>query len=204
MGINKTTVNEAIIVEGRYDRNTLSQFLDAFIIETRGFGIFTDDELMLLISRLAQSRGIVILTDSDGAGFMIRNKIKSCIRDGKVLHAYIPDITGREKRKNRSSKEGKLGVEAMEREVLLNALRNSGATMSDSFTKAEKSSLITKADLYLAGLSGREGSALRRKSLAERMKLPGLLSSTAMLDILNALYSRDEFLLVASDILDNG
>ena len=184
-------IREVIIVEGRYDKNTLSQLVDAVILETSGFGIFNDRQKQKLLRTLAESRGLIVLTDSDGAGFVIRNFIKGCVDPKLVKHAYIPDVYGKERRKSAPSKEGKLGVEGMRPDVLLEALRRAGATFDGE--SAEQRDQITKADLYARGLSGGVGSAEKRKQLMQTLDLPQYLSSTALLDVLNALMSREEF-----------
>lgn len=185
-------IKEVIVVEGRYDKNTLSQVVDAVILETSGFGIFNDAQKRRLLQTLAQTRGLIVLTDSDGAGFMIRNHIRGCVDPKLVKHAYIPDIPGKEKRKAAPSKEGKLGVEGMRPEILLEALKRAGATFDDS-PEALRPSEIGKADLYARGLSGREGSAERRKALQQRLNLPERMSADALLDVLNALMDREAF-----------
>lgn len=185
-------VDEVIVVEGRYDKNTLSQIVDATIVETEGFGVFSDREKLALLRRLADERGLVVLTDSDGAGFVIRNFLKGAIDPAKIKHAYIPDIPGKEKRKAHAGKEGRLGVEGMKPEVLLDALARAGATVSNRETPAGEK--LTKADLYTLGLSGGEGSAARRALLLQKLALPEKLSPNALLDVLNALYGRADFL----------
>ncbi|MBR6562001.1 MAG: DUF4093 domain-containing protein [Oscillospiraceae bacterium] len=185
-------IREVIVVEGRYDRNALSQVVDAVILETSGFGIFNDREKLSLLRRIADERGLIILTDSDGAGFVIRRYLKGALDPAKVKHAYIPDITGKEKRKSSPSKEGKLGVEGMRPEVLLDALRRAGATFCDE--AAPQKEPITKADLYAAGLSGGANSAEKRKALLKKLDLPEKLSSNALLDVLNVLWGRETFL----------
>lgn len=185
------TVREVILVEGRYDKNTLSQVVDAVILETEGFGIFHDRQKQKLLRTLAQQRGLIVLTDSDGAGFVIRNFIKGCVDPSLVKHAFIPDISGKERRKAAPSKEGKLGVEGMKPEILLQALRRAGATFAGEAEKTRSG--ITKADLYARGLSGGEGSAERRQRLMKQLDLPERLSATALLDILNALMTKEEF-----------
>lgn len=187
------TVKEAIVVEGRYDKNTLSQIFDAVIIETSGFGVFSDREKLSLLRRLAQKRGLVVLTDSDGAGFVIRNYLRGAIDPALVKHAYIPDIKGREKRKSAPSKEGTLGVEGMRPEVLIEALRRSGAELS-GVSGAPAGERITKADMYLKGLTGTPDAASRRKAMLKKLELPEKLSGNALLDVLNALMERREFL----------
>ena len=185
-------VQEVIVVEGRYDKNTLSQIFDAVILETNGFGIFSDREKLALLRRLADARGLVVLTDSDGAGFVIRKYLKGALDPAKVKHAYIPDIAGKEKRKSSPSKEGKLGVEGMEPEVLIEALRRAGATL-DGEAAAPKARL-TRADLYAAGLSGRPDSASRRRALLKKLGLPEKLSSKALCEVLEVLLGREAFL----------
>ena len=186
-------IKEAIVVEGRYDKNTLSQIVDAHIIETAGFGIFSDKEKTALLRRLAEKCGIIILTDSDGAGFLIRNRIKGAVPDGCVKHAYIPDIKGKERRKQHASKEGKLGVEGMKPEVIIEALKRSGATIEGESSEHRRGSL-TKGDLYELGLSGKPDSAEKRKELAHKLLLPEKMSANSLLDVLNALYTTDELL----------
>ena len=185
-------VKEAIIVEGKYDKIRLSNFIDGLIITTDGFGIFKDKEKQRLIRQLAETRGILVLTDSDGAGFVIRRFLKGSVPPDRVKHAYIPDIYGKERRKNAPSKEGKLGVEGMCPEILLEALQRAGATFEDG-AEAERPARITKADLYARGLSGREGSRENRLSLLRRLNLPERMSADAMLDVLNALMDREAF-----------
>lgn len=185
-------IKEVIVVEGRYDKNTLSQVVDAVILETSGFGIFNDKAKRRLLQTLAETRGLIVLTDSDGAGFMIRNHIRGFVDPKLVKHAYIPDVYGKERRKNKTSKEGKLGVEGMRPEVLLDALRRAGASFDD--TPADMSrAQITKADLYARGLSGGAGSAEKRRQLLKKLELPERMSADAMLDVLNALMDRDAF-----------
>lgn len=185
-------IREVIVVEGRYDKNTLSQVVDAHIIETSGFGIFNDKEKQRLLSKLAQSRGLIVLTDSDGAGFVIRNFIRGCVDPKLVKHAYIPEIEGKEKRKNKASREGQLGVEGMRPQVLLDALRRANASFESSIA-TEPLSQITKADMFRMGLSGGEGSRAKRQELLKMLDLPQKLSADALLDVLNALMTRDEF-----------
>ena len=186
------SVKEVIVVEGRYDKNTLSQIVDAVIIETSGFGIFNDAQKQKLLRRLAAERGLIVLTDSDGAGFVIRNFIKGCVDPALVRHAYIPDVTGKERRKSAPSKEGKLGVEGMRPEVLLDALRRAGATIGGE-TVEPPAARITKADMYKRGLSGGQGSCERRAALIRALDLPEKLSADALLDVLNAIMTREDF-----------
>ena len=186
-------VKEAIVVEGRYDKNTLSQLVDTVILETSGFAIFQDAERLVLLRRLAQARGLIGLTDSDGAGFVIRNYLKGAIDPALVKHAYIPDRYGKERRKRRPGKEGKLGVEGMPPQVLEQTLRQAGATFLDEAGETPPPRrAITKADLYAAGLSGGEGSAQRRRELLKTLDLPEHLSPNALLVVLNALYGYEE------------
>lgn len=186
-------VREVIVVEGRYDKNTLSQVVDAVIIETSGFGIFNDREKQALLRRMAEARGLIVLTDSDGAGFVIRNFIKGCVDPKLVKQAYIPDIYGKERRKSAPSKEGKLGVEGMRPEILTEALRRAGATFADGSAE-KREARITKADMYSKGLSGAAGSADKRRALAKRLGLPERITANSLLDVLNALMSREEFM----------
>lgn len=185
-------VKEVVVVEGRYDKNTLLQVVDAVVLETSGFGIFNDAQKQKLLRSMAETRGLVVLTDPDGAGFVIRNFIKSCVPPEQLKQAYVPDIYGKEKRKAKPSREGKLGVEGMRAETLLEALRRAGACLED-VQRGENAQKITKADLYRLGLSGRENSAKKRAELIREMDLPEHLSADALLDVLNATMSRDEF-----------
>lgn len=185
-------VDEVIIVEGRYDKNTLSQIIDGTIIETQGFGIFSDKEKLALFRRLAEARGLIVLTDSDGAGFVIRNYLKGAIDPKYLKHAYIPDVLGKEKRKSSPSKEGKLGVEGMSREIIVAALMRAGVSI-DEASNDNKTEPITKTDLFEFGLSGGLGSKEKRLELLKKLQLPSKLSPNAMLDVLNALMTRDEF-----------
>ena len=183
-------IREAIVVEGRYDKNTLSQIVDAPILETSGFGIFKDKEQMALLRKIAQVRGLIVFTDSDGAGFVIRNHIKSAI-DGKYLkHAYTPDIFGKERRKAAPGKEGKLGVEGMTRDVILESLRRAGATFEWEEI-AEPRQEITKANLLDLGLYG-PGSNDRRAALIKSLGFPEKMSTNAFLQAVNLLYSLAE------------
>lgn len=186
-------IKEVIVVEGRYDKNTLSQVVDAVIIETGGFGIFNDREKRSLLKKLAESRGLIIMTDSDAAGFMIRNHLKGCIAPELVKHAYIPDIYGKERRKSAPSREGKLGVEGMKPQVIVEALKRAGATF-ESGRSAADNARISKADLYKKGLSGGENSAALRKKLLKMLELPEHLTAQGLLDVLNATMSREDFL----------
>ena len=183
-------IKEAIVVEGRYDKNTLSQILDAPILETNGFGIFKDKEQMSILRKVAQTRGLIVFTDSDGAGFVIRNHIKSAIPGQFLKHAYTPDIFGKERRKSAPGKEGKLGVEGMTREVILESLRRAGATFQEEET-VDQGQEITKADLMDLGLYG-PGSSDRRAMLIKKLGFPEKMSNNAFLQAVNLLYSIEE------------
>ena len=184
-------IREVIVVEGRYDKNTLSQVVDATILETKGFGIFKDKAQLRLLRRAAQARGLIVLTDSDGAGFVIRNYLRGVLPPERVKHAYIPDVPGKERRKAAPGKEGKLGVEGMSPELLLEALRRAGATVEGE-TAAPTRVRITKADLVELGLSGGVGSGEKRLTLLKKLGLPEHMSPNAMLQALNLLYTREE------------
>ncbi len=186
-------VREVIVVEGRYDKNTLSQIVDATIIETAGFGIFNNAQKQKLLRTMAEARGLIVLTDSDGAGFVIRNFIKGCVDPKLVKHAYIPDVAGKERRKAAPSKEGKLGVEGMRPQVLLDALIRAGATIDGADAPDTHGGRITKADMFARGLSGGTGSRKKRAALIKKLDLPEKLTADALLDVLNATMSREEF-----------
>ena len=183
-------IKEAILVEGRYDKNTLSQIVDAPILETAGFGIFKDKKQLALLRQVAEKRGLIVFTDSDGAGFVIRNHIKSAIPAKFLKHAYIPDIAGKERRKREAGKEGKLGVEGMTKDVILESLRRAGATIEGEDTPAQQS--ITKQDMMELGLSGGAGSSEKRAALLKKLDLPEHMSANALLQALNLLYSLNE------------
>ena len=186
-------IKEAIVVEGRYDKNTLSQVVDTLILETGGFHIFKDPEQMALLRRAAQRRGLIVLTDSDGAGFVIRNRIRGALPKTQVKHAYVPDVYGKERRKRHPGKEGKLGVEGMSPAVLEQALRQAGATVLEGDIPQRPSGPpLSKADLMTAGLSGRPDSAQRRLALLKQLALPEHMSANALLAVLNGCYSRGE------------
>ena len=185
-------VKEAIIVEGKHDKIKLANFIDGLIITTDGFGIFKNKEKQLLIRHLAQTRGILILTDSDGAGFVIRNFLKGSVPPDKIKNAYIPDIFGKEKRKAQPSKEGKLGVEGISEEILCRAIANSGAECElNESVKSQKE--ITKTDLFEYGLTGTSNSSKNRDILKKALHLPENLTSNALLDILNCTVTKNEF-----------
>ena len=184
-------IKEAIVVEGRYDKNTLSQIVDAPIFETNGFGIFKDKQQMALLRQVAEKRGLIVFTDADGAGFVIRNHIKSAIPGQYLKHAYTPDIFGKERRKATPGKEGKLGVEGMKPEIILDALRKAGATIGSEGSAPAKQS-ITKTDLCELGLSGGADASAKRLALLKKLNLPSRMSANALLQTLNLLYERDE------------
>ena len=186
-------IQEAIVVEGRYDKNTLSQIVDAPIIQTDGFGIMNDKSQLAFIRRVAEQRGVIILTDSDGAGFVIRNYLKGALLADHVKHAYIPDVLGKERRKSTPGKEGKMGVEGMTPEVILDCLKKAGATIVGE-TSRRCVGDISKADMFDLGLSGSKGSKARRMQLLKFLDMPEHMSSNALLDALNMLYTKEEFL----------
>lgn len=183
-------IRQAIVVEGRYDKNTLSQIVDAPILETSGFQIMHDQENLDLLRRVAKARGLIVFTDSDGAGFVIRNYLKGAIEPKYLYHAYIPDVYGKEKRKSAPGKEGKIGVEGMPPEVIVDCLRRAGADFGTE--EAIPAQTITKQDLMELGLSGGKDSSLLRKKLLKKLNFPEHMSSNAMLQALNLLYSLPE------------
>ena len=183
-------IKEAIVVEGRYDKNTLSQILDATILETSGFGIFKNKEQMALLRCVAEVRGLIVFTDADGAGFVIRNHIKSAIPGQYLKHAYTPDVMGKERRKSAPGKEGKLGVEGMTREIILESLRRAGATFEGE-TAERTAGEITKADLMDLGLYG-PGSNERRGALIKKLRFPEKISTNGFLQAVNLLYTKNE------------
>lgn len=193
-------IKEAILVEGRYDKNTLSQILDAPILETGGFGIMKDKAQLALLRRVAQTRGLIVFTDPDGAGFVIRNFIKGAIPAKHLKHAYIPDIYGKERRKAAPGKEGKLGVEGMKREVLLDALRRAGATFEGE--TAQRTAGLTKQDMMELGLSGGPDSSAKRAALMKKLGFPEHMSANALLQALDLLYTREELARILEN--DNG
>ena len=184
-------IKEVIVVEGRYDKNALSQVVDATIITVGGFSVFKDGEKMAFLRRLAKERGLIVLTDSDGAGFVIRNHLKGALPKEQVKHAYIPDIHGKERRKRTGGKEGKLGVEGMKPDVLLEVLARAGATFLDEETEPQcAKDPITKADLCVLGLTGGTDSAAKRQRLLKALELPEHLTTNGLLEALNLLYDR--------------
>lgn len=187
-------VREVIVVEGRYDKNALRQVVDATVITLGGFAVFRDKEKLAFLRRLGKERGLIILTDSDGAGFVIRNYLKGALPKEMIKQAYIPDIAGKERRKRQPGKEGKLGVEGMKPQVLLEALERAGATFLDESPDGAKTPAgtpITKTDLFCLGLTGGPDSAARRQALLRRLELPEHLTTGGMLEALNLLYDRE-------------
>ena len=191
-------LREAIVVEGRYDKNALAQVVDAPIFETGGFGIFKDKAQLQLLRQVAAKRGLIVLTDSDGAGFVIRNHLKSVIPAAQLKHAYIPDVAGKERRKTVPGKEGKLGVEGMRPQILVEALRRAGATIEGETTR--RTIGITKQDLMELGLSGGHDSSEKRKKLMQKLKLPEHMSANAMLQALDLLYGVEELKILVRDL----
>ena len=188
-------IREVIVVEGRYDKNTLSQVVDAAVVTLGGFAVFNDREKLAFLRRLARERGLIVLTDSDGAGFVLRNYLKGALPKDRVKQAYIPDIAGKERRKRRPGKAGMLGVEGMRPEVLLEALRRCGATFEDETAEPrEAEDPITKADLYALGLTGGPDSGEKRRALLRRLDLPEHLTANGLMEALNLLYGRRAFL----------
>lgn len=192
-------IKEAIVVEGRYDKNTLSQFIDAPIFQTNGFGIMKDQELLELLRKTAVKRGLIVLTDSDGGGFVIRNFLKSAIDPRHLKHAYIPDVFGKERRKTAPGKEGKLGVEGMTQDVILERLRAAGATIEGEFLDCRVPE-ISKQDLFELGLSGGKDSSFKRKILLIKLGFPEHMSANAMLQALNLLYTLQELRQIVSQL----
>ncbi len=194
--MEKIKLSRAVIVEGRYDKLKLSGILDAFIVETNGFGIFKDTERMSFIKKLARDRGLIVLTDSDHAGFMIRGYISSGIPKDRIINVYIPDVYGKEKRKSAPSKEGKLGVEGMSRDVLLSALEKAGVTCQS----VECDDPVTSYDMYEQGFSGVPGAKQRRRLLLKKLDLPEFLSTSALLSCINNMMDREQFIALCKSI----
>ena len=191
----KKRICEVIVVEGRYDKNTVLQAVNAVVVETSGFGFIKNKDKISLLRRLSEKSGLIILTDNDRAGFFIRGRLHGMLDSANIKHAYIPDVLGKERRKVSASKEGKLGVEGMEVEVIIKSLEVAGATFDDSSNAVhDKSESISMADMYEAGLTGMSCSAQKRRSLLVKLGLPTKLSTKAMLDVLNVLMTREEFL----------
>ena len=196
-------VREVIVVEGRYDKNALKQAVEATVVETGGFGVFKDGEKLALLRRLAEERGLILLTDSDGAGFVIRNFLKEAIPPDRLKQAYIPDIRGKERRKAAPGKEGKLGVEGMSPAILLRALERAGATFEDGPAAGDRAP-ITKGDFYALGLTGGRDSAARRAALLKALELPERMTANALLEAVNLLYGREEFFPLAEGLTPAG
>ena len=200
--MDKQKLRQAIVVEGKYDQNTLRQIVDTAIFTTNGFTDMKNPALLRLLRQAAQTTGLVILTDSDGAGFLIRNTLKSALPEQGVLHAYIPDLPGKERRKAAPGKEGLLGVEGMTPEILLKALRDAGAEFEDGSAPPPTKTPITKQDLFALGLSGSPESTKKRAALLSALSLPAHMSANALLQALNVLFSREAFFTQARRILD--
>ena len=193
-------IREAVVVEGRYDKSALAGVVDTLILDTAGFGVFKDHERLALLRKLAAKRGLIVLTDPDGAGFVIRNYLKGAIPREQLKHAYVPDVYGKERRKRAPGKEGKLGVEGMPPEVLRNAILRAGATVLDGNASARAQGDLTPADLFALGLSGTPDAAERRAVLLRKLELPERMSAKALLAALNALYSSKEVIQLVSEI----
>ena len=184
-------LKQAVIVEGKYDKIKLSSIIDALIITTDGFSVFKDKEKIALIKGLAEKDGVIVLTDSDSAGFKIRNYIKGCTQKGKITNVYIPDIFGKEKRKAAPSKEGKLGVEGIPSNILIEAFVKAGVTVDS--TERGQNEVVTRIRLYDDGFIGQADSAEKRKKLLRALSLPAMLSTGAMLEVLNAMFTVEEY-----------
>lgn len=185
-------LREAILVEGRYDVNTVRQVVDTVVLETGGFRIFNNKDQLKVIRRIAETRGLIVLTDSDGAGFVIRNYLKGALPQDRIKQAYVPDVTGKERRKKHGSKEGKLGVEGMRPEVILDALRRAGATFEGEGERTPAERTITKADFFEWGLSGRPDSTVRRAAVLKALDLPQHMTANALLEFINAVGTRQQ------------
>ncbi len=194
--MNRIKLSEAVVVEGRYDKIRLSALLDAYIVETRGFSVYRDKALQAHLRELAKTRGLVVLTDPDAAGFRIRGFIKSIAKDGRVLHAYIPDVQGKERRKDTVSAEGKLGVEGMDTKTLLDALNKAGITAAGDEAPRET---VTPAHLFEDGFAG-AGSNERRRRLIKRLGLPERTSAKALLGFINAGMTYDDYRRLADEL----
>lgn len=190
-------VDQVIVVEGKYDKIKLSSILDAVIVVTDGYGIFKDKEKLAIIRHYARKNGIIVLTDSDSAGFRIRNYLKGSVQEGQISHVYIPDIPGKEKRKVKASKEGMLGVEGLDRRLLLEAFEKAGILFSQMPVIKNK---ITRIDLYEDGLMGAPNSSQKRSELLKHLDLPQLLTTTSMLEIINAMLTAEQYRKVISEL----
>lgn len=190
-------LKQAVIVEGKYDKIKLSSFIDALIIETGGFRIFKDKEKRALLNILAEKNGLVIITDSDSAGFLIRNHIKNIVKNKNIINVYIPEILGKEKRKKTFSKEGLLGVEGIEEDIIIKSLEKYGVLGEKTSSKKE---LVTKADLFTDGLSGNENSSEKRKIIYENLSVPKYISTNSFLDIINSIMTKEEYKKMIKDL----
>lgn len=186
-------IKEAIVVEGKYDKNKLAQIVDAAIFETSGFGLFKDAEKRALLKKIAATRGIIVLTDSDSAGFVIRNHLRGILPKENVIHAYIPQIAGKEKRKSSPSKEGILGVEGIDNDIIIDALKRAGATFIDGIKTENYSRKVTKTDFFEDGLSGSDYSSKLRKRLLKELAFPEYMTANALLEAINILLTYDEY-----------
>ncbi len=186
-------INQAVIVEGKYDKIKLSSILDAVIIETDGFGIFKDKEKQKFIRMIARKKGIIVLTDSDSGGFVIRSFLSGIVDSDKITHVYIPDIFGKEKRKAAPSKEGKLGVEGIDKEIILEAFRKAGITSENVTAESNGKPEVTKTDLFEDGICGKENSSEKRKQLLKKLALPERMSANAMLKVINSYLTYDDY-----------
>ena len=193
-------IEQAVIVEGKYDKIKLESIIDAVIIQTNGFAVFKDNEKMALIKHFANTKGIIILTDSDTAGFKIRNYLKGTIENDKITNVYIPDIFGKEKRKIKPSKEGKLGVEGIDKDIIVNAFIKAGIIFSD---KIKTENVISKLDLYNDGFSGTENSSQTRRILLKYLNLPELLTTASLLEVLNSMFTYEEYKNTVQKIFNN-
>jgi ribonuclease M5 len=193
-------IREIIVVEGKCDKSAVLAAVDATVVETKGFGVFKDKDKLRLLRKMAENRGIVILTDSDSAGFLIRSHLKGGLNGIEIKNAYIPDIPGKERRKAQPSKEGKLGVEAMSAEIIIEALRRGGATFEDEGAGNENSNPITKAELFELGLTGCPGSGEKRAALLKALELPENMTAKALLEALNTMMTREELIETCSKL----
>lgn len=187
-------LDSAVVVEGKYDKIKLKNIFDAVIIVTDGFRIYKDAEKMSLIRRFAETEGIIILTDSDTAGFRIRRYLKGAVNSGRITNVYIPDIFGRERRKRHFSKEGKLGVEGVDEDIIIEAFRRAGININGSSVPKPSHEIITSLDMYELGLSGGKNSSEKRKAVLKQYGLPQLLTTASMTEILNTMTTRTEFI----------
>lgn len=187
-------LKQAVIVEGKYDKIKLSSIIDSLIITTDGFGVFKNNEKSALIKELAEKQGVIILTDSDSAGFKIRNYIKNITQKGKIINVYIPDIFGKEKRKAAASKEGKLGVEGIPNKIIIAAFEKAGVIAQDTNNNTQTNkNTISRIMLYEDGFMGKDGSSERRKKLLKVLSLPEMLSTNGLLEVLNTMFSLEEY-----------